>query len=235
MLQLIKKDLLVALKMKSIKNAIVTFIIALVLIPTFSNLSPTIIPLMITYILVMNSFYYDSINNNESYMLSLPNRREDVVYSKYILVLLVLFLSNLLIFILFSIYFFNPTRVMVIQDVLTSTLIILLTFSIVIPSIFKLGYKVSRNIGFILVIALGYRLPFSNIFLVWMNSDKNSLLFNFSDKIMNFIYKLFKLKIHDLSKGRGLIYIITIFFILFSLYIISMYISLKLYKKREMA
>ena len=62
MLQLIKKDLLVALKIKSIKTAIFTFIIVLVLLPAFSSMYPAILPIIITYIVVMNSFYYDSLN-----------------------------------------------------------------------------------------------------------------------------------------------------------------------------
>ena len=84
MLNLIKKDLLVSLKIKSLKSVILIFIVGLFLLSIFAYIFPTILPIIFTYIVVMNSFYYDSLNNAESYILSLPNKREDVVYSKYI-------------------------------------------------------------------------------------------------------------------------------------------------------
>ena len=103
--------------------------------------------------IVMNSFYYDSLNNSESYMMSLPNKREDVVYSKYILVLLILFLSNILMYLFYGINILNSVRSMVLQDMIVSSLTILFSFSIILPITFKYRYKVSRIIApFILLL-----------------------------------------------------------------------------------
>ena len=156
MLQLIKKDLLVSLKIKSLKSVILIFIVGLFLLSIFAYIFPTILPIIFTYIVVMNSFYYDSLNNAESYILSLPNKREDVVYSKYILVLLILFLSNILMYILFGINILNSTRVMVLQDVIISSTTILFSFSIILPIIFRYRYKVGRIIAPLITIFIGY-------------------------------------------------------------------------------
>ena len=142
MLQLIKKDLLVSLKVKSLKTVILTFLVGLFLLSIFSYIFPTILPIIFTYMIVMNSFYYDSLNNSESYMMSLPNKREDVVYSKYILVILILFLSNILMYLLYGINILNSVRTIVLQDVIVSSLTILFSFSIILPITFKLSIKV---------------------------------------------------------------------------------------------
>ncbi|MDU3351676.1 MAG: ABC-2 transporter permease, partial [Clostridium sp.] len=91
MFNLIKKDLIVGLKVRSLKAAILTFIVGLFLLTAFSYVFPTLLPIMFTFIVMLNSFYYDYTNKSESFMLSLPNKREDVVYSKYILTLIIIF------------------------------------------------------------------------------------------------------------------------------------------------
>ncbi|EOR20059.1 ABC transporter multidrug-family permease, partial [Clostridium sartagoforme AAU1] len=144
MFKLIQKDLLVGLKIKSLKATIITFIFGLFLLTTFSYIFPTLLPMMITFIVVMNSFYYDSLNKSESFMASLSYKREDIVYSKYILTLIILFVSLIMIYVLYGINILSSARVMVLQDVSVSMATILLSFSIIIPIILKYGYKIGR-------------------------------------------------------------------------------------------
>lgn len=233
MLQLIKKDLLVALKVKSIKTVIFILIVALFLSNIFAIVLPTILPIIITYIVVMNSFYYDSLNNSESYILSMPNKREDVVYSKYILVLLILFLSNFFMFILFGLNIMNSIRVMVLQDVTVSSATILFSFSIIIPIIFKYGYKVGRIVAPIITIIVGYISYINNTLSDFIYNGKETILLSFFRKIGAFLYKIFEFDNYDYRVISSNIYIIFIFIMTVVLFIASMTIALKIYKKRD--
>lgn len=197
MLQLIKKDLLVSLKVKSLKMVILIFIVGLFLLSIFSFIFPTILPIIFTYMMVMNSFYYDSLNNSESYMMSLPNKREDVVYSKYILVLFILFLSNILMYLLYGINILNSVRTMVLQDVIVSSLTIIFSFSIILPITLKYRYKTSRIIAPFITIAIGYLINSSSAITKFISTGTETILISFSRKIAIMIYKIFNLKYYD--------------------------------------
>ncbi|MDY2631374.1 ABC-2 transporter permease [Clostridium sp.] len=233
MLQLIKKDLLVALKIKSIRTVIFTCIVGLFLFSTFSYIFPTILPIIITYMIVMNSFYYDSLNESESYILSMPNKREDIVYSKYILILLILFLSNILMYILFGLNIFNSTRVMVLQDVVVSSITILVGFSIIIPVVFRYRYRLARIISPFITIIIGYLTLTNNTINNFINNGKESLLISISRKIGVSFYKIFKFDNYDYKVVSTNIYIILLFIIAVVLFLFSMKIALKIYIKKD--
>lgn len=235
MLQLIKKDLLVSLKIKSLKAVILTFIVGLFFLSTFSYIFPTILPIIITYIVVMNSFYYDKLNNAESYILSLPNKREDVVYSKYILALLILFLSNILMYILFGINILNSARVMVLQDVVVSSVTVLFSFGIIIPFIFKYGYRVGRSIGPIITIIIGFITSKNSSAYEFINSGRETLLISFSRKIGISIYKIFNLQDYDYKIMAMNVYLVILVIIGVIIFLISIYISLRLYRNKDLA
>lgn len=233
MFQLIKKDLLVSLKIRSLKAVIATFIVGLFLLSTFSYIFPTALPIIITYAVVMNSFYYDSLNNSESYILSLPNKREDVVYSKYILVLLVLFVSNILMYILFGINILNSVRGMVLQDIIVSSLTILFSFSIILPITFKYRYRVGRITSSFIAIFIGYLSYKSNAINNFIENGKETILISLSRKIGVLIYRIFNFKNYDYKVVATTIYIILLFMIAVIIFLVSIYISLKIYEKRD--
>ena len=233
MLELIKKDLLVSLKIKSIKAVIVTFIVGLFFLNRFSFIFPTILPIIFTYIVVVNSFYYDSLNNSESYILSLPNKREDVVYSKYILGLLVLFVSNVLMFILFGLNIFNSEREMVLQDVVVSSVTILCSLSIIIPIVFRYRYRVGRIVAPFITILIGYLTVKNNALINFINNGKESMLISLSRKIGTLLYGMFKFDNYDYRAISVNIYIILLFIIAVVLFLLSMNIALKIYIKRD--
>lgn len=235
MFKLIKKDLIVGLKVRSLKTAIITFIIGLFLLTAFSFIFPTILPIMITFIVVMNSFYYDTINKSESFMLSLPNKREDVVYSKYILILIVLFVSLASMYILFGINILKSPRVMVLQDVFVSSVTILFSFGIIIPIIFKYGYKIGRIIAPIITIFIGYLSYKSSRAYEFLNTGDETLLIGFSRKIGVLIYKIFNFKNYDYKIMSMNVYFILLIAITLILFITSLYISLRIYKNKDLA
>lgn len=234
MLQLIKKDLLVSLKIRSLKAVILTCIVGLFLLSGLSYIFPTILPIIITYMVVMNTFYYDSLNNSESYILSLPNKREDVVYSKYILILLLLFLSNILMYILFGINILNSVRVMVLQDIVVSWLTILVSFSIILPLIFKYKYRVVRIVAPFITIFIGY-LAYSNSTIInFIENGKETFLISISRKIGILLHSIFNnFNNYDYRAVASTIYIILLFMISVIIFLFSIYISLKIYEKRD--
>lgn len=233
MLQLIKKDLLVSLKVKSLKTVILTFLVGLFLLSIFSFIFPTILPIIFTYMIVMNSFYYDSLNNSESYMMSLPNKREDVVYSKYILVLLMLFLSNILMYLFYVINMLNSVRTIVLQDVIVSSLTILFSFSIILPITFKYRYKVSRIIAPFITIVIGYLSYSSSTINKFIENGTETILISLSRKIGVVIYRIFNFNNYDYKVLAVTIYIILLFMIAIFIFLVSMYISSKIYEKRD--
>ena len=233
MLQLIKKDLLVSLKVKSLKIVILTFLVGLFLLSIFSFIFPTILPIIFTYMIVMNSFYYDSLNNSESYMMSVPNKREDVVYSKYILVILILFLSNILMYLFYGINILNSVRTIVLQDMIVSSLTILFSFSIILPITFKYRYKVSRIIAPFITIVIGYLSHSSSTINKFIENGTETILISLSRKIGVIIYRIFNFNNYDYKVLAVTIYIILLFMIAIFIFLVSMYISSKIYEKRD--
>ena len=233
MLQLIKKDLLVSLKIRSLKAVILTCIVGLFLLSGLSYIFPTILPIIITYMVIMNTFYYDSLNNSESYTLSLPNKRENIVYSKYILILLLLFLSNILMYILFGINILNSVRVMVLQDVVVSSLTILLSFSIIFPLIFKYKYRVCRIVAPFITILIGYAISTRSTIINFIENGKETFLIGVSRKIGVLLHRIINFNNYDYRVTASTIYIILLFIIAVIIFLFSIYISLKIYEKRD--
>ena len=162
-------------------------------------------------------------------------KREDVVYSKYILVLLILFLSNILMYILFGINILNSTRVMVLQDVIISSTTILFSFSIILPIIFRYRYKVGRIIAPFITIFIGYLSLKSNAVINnFIENGKETYLISVSRKIGALTYNIFKFNNYDYSVVASTIYIILLFIIAVILFLISNYIALKIYENRDL-
>lgn len=235
MFKLIQKDLIVGLKVKSLKAAIITFIVGLFFLTTFSFVFPTLLPIMIPFIVVMNSFYYDSQNQSESFMLSLPYKREDVVYSKYIFTLIILFASLILMYILYGINILNSARVMVFQDIVVSSATILVSFSIIIPIIFKYGYKLGRLIAPFITMFIGYLIFRNTSISEFVDNGVQTFMLRFSQQIGVFIYKLFNFTNYDLKSFTVSIFLILISIIGLVVFLVSNYISLRIYKNKDLA
>ena len=143
MINLLKKDLVACFKtdIKTIVKLIVGLIIfSFILFP----ISVIMIPLFISYIFILRSFYLDELNKCDYFFNSLPIEKEDIVYSKYLLAMIVIMISLIFTFLYSKImnymWGFNNFNI---DSILSILNIILLLISILFPIIFKYGYRKS--------------------------------------------------------------------------------------------
>ncbi|MDU3350973.1 MAG: ABC-2 transporter permease, partial [Clostridium sp.] len=146
-----------------------------------------------------------------------------------------IFASLILMYVLYGINILNSARVMVLQDIVVSIVTILLSFGIIIPIIYKYGYRIGRIIAPIITIFIGYMTFKNSSAYEFINTGKETLLISFSRKIGRLIYNIFNLKTYDYKVMSMNVYLILIFVIALVLFIISMYISLKIYKNKDLA
>lgn len=152
MLGLIKKDFL-TLK-ANIKSMIIIFIIYILLsLQTASNIV-IIIPI-ITIMLLIATFSYDDFNNWNSYAITLPNGRKNVVKAKYISsIILTITLAVIAVAISIGISYaktntLNLTKIVpVLTEIILSNTIII---SLLYPVVFKFGATNGRIILFAIV------------------------------------------------------------------------------------
>lgn len=152
MINLIKKDFIVSIKAEGKSN--IKYILLFLFGYFFMNsLSYYAMPVFISYLVLANTFYYDYKNNNMNFINSMPTKKEDIVYSKYILALIII-ISNTIVFsivnnLLSKIYY----REAVLNDVYYAISLFLIIASVVIPLYFKFGYHKIRIVaGFISII-----------------------------------------------------------------------------------
>lgn len=155
MLGLVKKDFL--LLKANLKTMIIIFIIYLIMIFQGSFDATFIVPL-IGIMLFISTFSYDDFNNWNSYAITLPNGRKNVVKAKYIasiiltviLVILALLLSVMAGYIKTNSINLDETITSLMSTVLSSVIII----SFLYPIIFKFGATNGRIIMFALVFGI---------------------------------------------------------------------------------
>lgn len=212
MINIIKKDLR-ACFMTDTKTIIKLVVGLFIFSSILMGLSSVAIPLFLSYIFIFRSFYLDEANNCEYFFNSMPIDKEDIVYSKYIVSTLIIVLS-----ILFT-YFYSKILkhifyidLMYTQTMLSILNILLILVSVSFPIMFKYGYKksyipINLVMGIILVSSLYITLkPRADIHI---EGQENLII---SDPKLLII--------------SGVCIVI---------YIISMYISTKIYNKKEVA
>lgn len=155
MLGLIKKDFL--LLKANLKTMAIIFIVYLIMI--FQGLfDVTFVVPLIGIMLFISTFSYDDFNNWNSYAITLPNGRKNVVKAKYIasiiltviLAILALLLSVMVDFIKTNGIDLNETISSLMGTVLSSVIII----SFLYPIVFKFGSTNGRIIMFALVFGI---------------------------------------------------------------------------------
>ena len=211
MFNLLKKDLIACFKadIKTIVKLIVGILIfSFILFPIASIM----IPLFISYIFILRSFYLDELNKCDYFFNSLPIEKEDIVYSKYILATIVIVISFVLTFfyskVMNYMWGFNNFSI---DSALSILSIILFLISILFPIMFRHGYRKS----YVLI-----NLIIAVIIIVSMFSFMgNSVESDVTEKVST-------LKDNSLIIKTGISML---------LYLISMSISNKIYTKREIA
>lgn len=211
MINLLKKDLVACFKtdIKTILKLIVGLIIfSFILFP----ISVIMIPLFISYIFILRSFYLDELNKCDYFFNSLPIEKEDIVYSKYLLAMIVIMISLIFTFLYSKImnymWGFNNFNI---DSILSILNIILLLISILFPIIFKYGYRKSYVLINLIIAVVIIVSMFS-----FMGGSTES---NTTETVSN-------LRDNSLIIKTGISMI---------LYLISMNISNKIYKKKEIA
>lgn len=144
MLGLIKKDLLI-IKGNLKLIAIIFVVFTIMAIQGEGDLS--FIPAFISVTLFMSTFSYDEYNNWNAYAITLPKGRKNIVRSKYLATLILIFVSIVMTFILSVIvgYMQHELDIEKISSVmLVCSFAVILLQSIMYPLIFKLGIEKGR-------------------------------------------------------------------------------------------
>ena len=155
MLGLIKKDFL--LMKSNIKSMIIIFIVYLIL--AFQNTfdATSVVPIM-GIMLFISTFSYDDFNNWNSYAITLPDGRKNVVKAKYIAsIILIVILGILSLCISIGINYAR-TNTVSLSQIIPSLMGSLLSSSIVVsllyPVVFKFGATNARIILFAVVFGI---------------------------------------------------------------------------------
>lgn len=212
MINIIKKDLR-ACFMTDTKTIIKLVAGLFIFSSILMGLSSVAIPLFLSYIFIFRSFYLDEANNCEYFFNSMPIDKEDIVYSKYIVSTLIIVLS-----ILFT-YFYSKILkhifyidLMYTQTMLSILNILLILVSVSFPIMFKYGYKKSYvPINLLMGIILVFSLSIGPKTMVYMHEVGVKEPIISDPKIL-------------IASGICVV-----------IYIVSMYISTKIYNKKEVA
>lgn len=211
MINLLKKDLIACFKadLKTIAKLMIGILIfSFILFP----IAVITIPLFISDIFILRSFYLDELNKCDNFFNSLPIEKEDIVYSKYLLATIVIIISLIFTFLYSKImdymWGFNNFSIESTLFILSMTLFLI---SVLFPVMFKYGYRksyvlINLIIGVIIIVSM---------FSFMGGSVESST----TETISNL-------------KDNGLIIRTAISMFL---YLISMYVSNKIYAKKEIA
>lgn len=213
MINLLKKDIRACFKtdFKMIIKLLVGIVIFSTILMPFATVA---IPLFLSYIFIIKSFQIDELNKCDYFFNSMPIDKEDIVYSKYILstiiILISLIFSYIYSYVIKSIWYVD---LLTIESILIILNLLLLLVSITLPIIFKYGYSksyIAINLitGITLVIVIFYSMQ--PIGIMRSSDGGAKLLYN--------NLKLF------LTTGVCIV-----------IYLASMYISTKIYTKKEIA
>lgn len=233
MIKLIKKDARLIFKSISYKYLILGLLLIALFVNFFSYIIPMILPIVLTYIVVTNSFNNDALNKSEVFILSLPNKKEDIVYSKYLLVIISLFLSLILDYLIFDVFKIIGVRKIVLQDIQINIVASLLSMSAIMPLIFKLGYSKLRLLYPVITFFIGYLVYKNDSITNLINYGKESLLMQISHKLGILLYRFFSFNNYDFTNISINIYLIITAFLSAIIFIISMYLSLRVYKNKD--
>lgn len=230
MLNLIKKDFIVSIKGYGKSNLKYLFIFLFMYL--FMNTqSYYITPILISYIILANTFNNDYKNKNMNYINSMPSSKEDIVYSKYmlavILIIGVIIITSILNLLLSTIFH----RQNVLNDSYYALVIFTIIVSVIFPMYFKFGYHNVRIGAGVISILIFY------IVFIPMNILSNflylaSLPENVAYGTSLFIGTLsnfFNTLVNELEMPYLSFEAITIISLL--ILIISLYISLKIINK----
>ena len=225
MFNLIKKDIIATIT--SNKKFLLEYLFILLFMYTILNqISYSTANIILSYLILMNTFRCDNENNSGDFILSMPTNKEKVVYSKYVmsfvLIIITTIMNSIITTLLGGIFYRGP----VLNDVLMSNIVFLIIVSIVLPIILKFGYQKSKFyvVGISLIFA-SFVFTILNIvsMLVWNNSHEETILGIISTGPLN---DLFEYIIENLNTTYINLFIIS--FVSILIFLLSMYVSLRI-------
>lgn len=229
MFNLIKKDIIATIT--SNKKFLLEYLFILLFMYTILNqISYSTANIILSYLILMNTFRCDNENNSGDFILSMPTNKEKVVYSKYVmsfvLIIITTIMNSIITTLLGGIFYRGP----VLNDVLMSNIVFLIIVSIVLPIILKFGYQKSKFyvVGISLIFA-SFVFTILNILsmLVWNNSHEETILGIISTgPSIGLLNDLFEYIIENLNTTY--INLFTISFVSILIFLLSMYVSLRI-------
>lgn len=229
MFNLIKKDIIATIT--SNKKFLLEYLFILLFMYTILNqISYSTANIILSYLILMNTFRCDNENNSGDFILSMPTNKEKVVYSKYVmsfvLIIITTIMNSIITTLLGGIFYRGP----VLNDVLMSNIVFLIIVSIVLPIILKFGYQKSKFyvVGISLIFA-SFVFTILNIvsMLVWNNSHEETILGIISTgPSIGLLNDLFEYIIENLNTTY--INLFTISFVSILIFLLSMYVSLRI-------
>ncbi|WP_160680526.1 ABC-2 transporter permease [Clostridium sp. C8-1-8] len=217
MINLVFKDLLI--QKKSIYIAILYgFIFSLILSRASTPDGIFIaVPSVIAYLFISYACAYDDKNSSDLMLNSLPINRRDIVYAKYLSIIVYLIISICISFIFTSLVkysgFSTLNRLMTFEDAIGCFASIIFLSSVYYPIYFKLGYLKSRYISMFLMLGAIF-IP-TAIF--------NLLGNNIATYIVNYLSTL----------SENVLKLIVLF-VLFIIWSLSLAISMNIYLKKDL-
>ncbi|MDT8719490.1 ABC-2 transporter permease [Clostridium sp. 19966] len=217
MYNLVFKDFLIQKK-----NILISLLLALAYTFMFSSKMPSYviylaIPIMITYLLMMNACNYDDKNNSQILFCSIPINREDLVVAKYI-TSFAFFIMGIC-EVLLSFYVLGISNIVRINGeiklsyIMIGVIIIAIGSAVYYPIYFKLGYAKSQ----FFLVAIFFAGFFGPMFIeeIVKSNKFASVLVNIS------------------SAPQAILYSLAIAIVLIIL-IISIWISIRIYKAKDL-
>lgn len=189
---------------------------------TLSNLGPiglSVAILAITYQLVLGAFALEDKNSSDIILVSLPMKKRTIVLSKYVSIYVYsayAIIGYTFIYLMVNLFHLPLEVPLTLIGVIGSIVGVTLYFSISFPLIFKYGYIKSKMAN--LVVFLG--LVFGGTLLIYQRSQNDPSIFG--QQMMGL-----------LQEGSNLFIMMGLFVILAIIFMLSYFISLTLYEKRE--
>lgn len=210
MKSLIKYEFSNLFKPSSLFKIATIIMFLLFFVPIYGLASSSTMFVVIFFSIMSFSFYNDTNNGFEKFKISLPIKREDVVYSKYVTLSITIIPLMILSVLLFSRHFFNIGMGSLILDGIISIVTVVVIMSLVFPVYFYNGFTKGSFI-FSIMISISTYVISAKYFTHY--------LWNISGNNFVFLNEL---------KALILIMVAVSFLVL-----LSMRFSVKLYSKRE--
>ncbi|WP_300381891.1 ABC-2 transporter permease [Clostridium sp.] len=233
MLELLKKDLRISLsgyKGKTVLIILISYFIFFNVIGEYYAFE--ILPAFLSYIFIMQTFSKTSKSNANNYLLSMPVKRGDVVFSKYILSLLSILIVSFTILALNRNNLFGTSNISM-EHIYVYIVSFLLSMSIILPLVFKLGYKITKFLAPVISIITFIYINKTTSLNGLYNNGKENLLIKICRSIGGLINNVEKNRPYDYVEKSTEVFFILVPILVLIIFIMSMAVSIYIYNKKD--